>query len=302
MIKCEICGRKFNNYRSFSQHLRSHKITAKDYYDKFLKKENEGICPICGKKTDFYSISRGYAKFCSHRCARFGRRLSKESKIKISESHKGKRRSANTRKKLSEANKGKHLSEETKKKISETNKGKIKSEETRKKMSKAQKGKIISEETRKKLSKANKGKNNYMFGKHHSKEAKEKMSEANTEHWQNPEYREKVISNSLRANRNLPNKAEKKLDSILQAVIPNEFRYVGNGQVIILGKNPDFINVNGKKQIIELFGDYWHSGESGKERMELFKEYGYSTLIIWENELKNDIVSLYYKIINFSVN
>ena len=66
---------------------------------------------------------------------------SKETKKKISESHKGKHRSEETKKKISETLKGKTLSEEQKKKISETRKGKHWSEETKKKISTIFKGK-----------------------------------------------------------------------------------------------------------------------------------------------------------------
>lgn len=52
----------------------------------------------------------------------------------------------------------KRLSDETKKKISESNKGKVASEESKKKMSISQAGKVVSEETKKKLSDFFKGK------------------------------------------------------------------------------------------------------------------------------------------------
>ena len=51
---------------------------------------------------------------------------------------------------------GKHLSEETRIKLSEANKGKSLSEETRRKISEAKKGKSLSEETRRKMSEAKK--------------------------------------------------------------------------------------------------------------------------------------------------
>ena len=53
----------------------------------------------------------------------------------------GKRLSAETRKKLSEANKGKHFSEEHKRKLSEARKGKHHSVESRKKIGEAKRGK-----------------------------------------------------------------------------------------------------------------------------------------------------------------
>jgi len=70
LIKCEICEREFENYRGLSSHIkRKHIINSKEYYNKYLKKENEGICPECGKETNFYRISFGYRKFCSEKCA-----------------------------------------------------------------------------------------------------------------------------------------------------------------------------------------------------------------------------------------
>ena len=76
----------------------------------------------------------------------------------------------------SKARKGKKMSEETKKKLSGANKGKKLSEETKKKMSEAKKN--ISEETKKKMSEANKGKPAWNNGKKLSEETKKKMSEA----------------------------------------------------------------------------------------------------------------------------
>lgn len=65
------------------------------------------------------------------------------------------------------------------------------------------------------------------------------------------------------------------------------FRYVGNGEIWLGNRNPDFINVNGKKQVIEIFGTYWHPLFDGAQRIEHYKQYGFSSLIIWQDELKN---------------
>lgn len=84
-----------------------------------------------------------------------------------------------------------------------------------------------------------------------------------------------------------PNKPETAVLSILDSLYPGEWKFVGDGQVIISGKNPDFINVNGQKKIIELFGDYWHRGKKAEDRAAIFSPFGYQTLVIWERELKN---------------
>lgn len=83
---------------------------------------------------------------------------SKETRRKLSESHKG----------ANHPMYGKHLSTETRRKLSELNKG----------VNNPNYGKHPSAETWKKLSEANKGVNNSMYGKHHSSEARQKMSEA----------------------------------------------------------------------------------------------------------------------------
>jgi len=85
-----------------------------------------------------------------------------------------------------------------------------------------------------------------------------------------------------------PNQQEKKLNQILQTLFPNEYEYVGDLSFIVGGKNPDFVNVNGQKKIVELYGDYWHRNDDPEERIQLFRNYGFETLVIWERELKNE--------------
>lgn len=86
-----------------------------------------------------------------------------------------------------------------------------------------------------------------------------------------------------------PNRLEQKLIDIVQKNdLP--FKYVGNWEFILGGKCPDFLNINGKKQLIELFGNYWHTlkaRETVEQRLGYFKQYGFDTLVIWQDELKN---------------
>ena len=76
-----------------------------------------------------------------------------------------------------------------------------------------------------------------------------------------------------------------------------EWAYTGDGQVILAGLNPDFVNVNGQKKIIEVFGDYWHGKRATKPtqredvRCAIFAKYGFRTLVIWEHEL-DDMVAV----------
>lgn len=165
---------------------------------------------------------------------------------------------------------GKHHSKETKQKISLVHKGVPKSEGMRAKISAIHKGKHVSDS------------------------AKKKISIAQKKIWENPEHAKKIIAGTgIR-----PNKSEKKLIKFLDFIYPNIFKYVGDGDTIIGHKNPDFININGKKQLIELFGAWWHEEDEVDKRIEYFKQYGFSTLIIWEKELK-DLETLKPKIISF---
>lgn len=102
--------------------------------------------------------------------------------------------------------------------------------------------------------------------------------------------------------RHKKNKQEKILGIILNRIIPKEYKYVGQGDIWIERYNPDFININGQKKIIELFGEYWHKLpeyiKRDKRKIKIYKKYGYDTLVIWTKELKNN--TLYKKIINFN--
>lgn len=84
-----------------------------------------------------------------------------------------------------------------------------------------------------------------------------------------------------------PNKPEKYLIELLNKNFPNEYKYVGDFQFWLGGKNPDFMNVNGQKKLIEFYGYYWHKDDNPKTRIKHFKKYGFDTLVIWDKELKN---------------
>ena len=67
--KCLICDHIFDNNNKFAKHrFHKHNLSLKEYYDKFLKKENDGICLVCCKETKFCKSSRSYSKTCSHKC------------------------------------------------------------------------------------------------------------------------------------------------------------------------------------------------------------------------------------------
>ena len=213
--------------------------------------------------------------FRSNNPAIVGRSLSEETKRKISLSNKGRIISERNKKIASETHKGKILSEETKEKIRIKNKGKRLKEETKRKISLNRKGKSLSENTRGKMSLFHKGKSLPDW-------VKEKMSVAQKELWKDPVYARK----QMKASHIKPNKLEIQFENILRKIFCDVYKYVGDGEFIIAGKCPDFININGKKKIIELYGSYWHRDDDPQDRINLFRQYGYDTLIVWDYELK----------------
>ena len=71
-----------------------------------------------------------------------------------------------------------------------------------------------------------------------------------------------------------PTNPEKIIQRILAKYFPKEWKYVGNGKVWFGKKNPDFININGQKKLIEVYGDYWHRNDNPQDRIDHFKKYG----------------------------
>lgn len=69
MVKCEICGKLCKGFLGLLPHIsKIHNMSSKEYYDKYLKKDGEDICPVCGKLTKYLDINKGYSKHCSNLC------------------------------------------------------------------------------------------------------------------------------------------------------------------------------------------------------------------------------------------
>ena len=139
-----------------------------------------------------------------------------------------------------------------------------------------------SEETLRKMGTDKAGKSSSMKGKHFPLEVAIENRRRALSYWQDPEY----VFKQMKARGVKPNKPEHKLIVLIEENnLP--YKYVGDGQFILGGKCPDFLNVNGKKQVIELFGTYWHDILDIARRTEHFRQYGFDTLVIWEDELKD---------------
>jgi len=213
--------------------------------------------------------------------------LSKETKKKHSELMKERWKDTEYRKKMSNVAKNNWTNKEYRKLQIERLLAYRHTEESLKKIGDGHRGKIISAESRRKISKANKGKR-YSPGSEFTSDLMKKR-------YQDPEYVKKMA----KAWNIKPNKPETIILNLLNKLYPGEWKYTGDFSFIVNGKNPDFVNCNGQKKVIEFNGTYWHQNDIPGEREKIFAEFGYDTLIIWDTEMK-DMDSVIKKIKTFT--
>ena len=155
-------------------------------------------------------------------------------------------------------------------------------------------GRHLSKETRDRIGEAQRGEKHHNFGKHRSAETKRKIGDASKKCWQDEEYIKKVLT----ARNVKPNKQEQLLALILSHLMPNEFGYNGDFRLgISIGRKiPDFVDVNGHKRIIELFGEPFHSPlwtmkryiparRRYNETIKNYKKYGYKCIVFWARDI-----------------
>ncbi len=236
--------------------------------------------------------------------------FSEETKRKMSLAHKGKKPSVEHRKKLSISmmgkNKGKKASLETRKKLSIAHMGIKQSKETCKKRSDALKGRIFTEEWKRKISEGQKGKvipveqrikiskTLIAKGYRHSEEWKRQHSLKMKSLYKKGHFYKRICLGRVKK----PNYLEKRFQDLIDYIYPGEWKYTGNFDFWLGGKNPDFMNVNGQKKLIEVCGRRWHGPEYEVERPKHFKKYGFDTLIVWAEEFK-DLDKLISKVKGF---
>ena len=150
------------------------------------------------------------------------------------------------------------------------------------------------DEAKLKMSLSQKGKNIWSKGSKKSEETRRRNSEATKRMWQNPEYQSKVRQEMIRANHIRPTRPEQRIIDIIQKYnLP--FKYTGDGSLIIHGVNPDFVNCNGAKVVMEVFGDYWHNDKRNQitwkrtelGRIMLFNSFGFQCVILWESQINS---------------
>ena len=151
-----------------------------------------------------------------------------------------------------------------------------------------------------------KGEMNPQYGKKLGKEHIKKLRAGNKKYWLNSEAHERQTERMIKLNQENPEmkKATLKLKS---RTVPElrflelcekhnlPFKFTGDGSFWIENINPDFVDCNGKKIAVEVFGDYWHSPllkpnidwkRTYKGRKEILKKYGWKLIVLWETDLK----------------
>ena len=67
---CEECNKIFHKKDKLAYHINKKHNDLKTYYDKWLKEEDEGLCKICKKQTEFTGFKYYYNNCCSKECSK----------------------------------------------------------------------------------------------------------------------------------------------------------------------------------------------------------------------------------------
>lgn len=160
------------------------------------------------------------------------------------------------------------------------------SKEHKQKVSQSRMGMVFCQSHKDNLSKSR-------CGKKHPSKTRERMSKSQKLRYiRDPQLKDRTVAKLYEALKLKPNQVELHLQKILDTYFPKQWKYVGDGGVILNGLIPDFINCNGKKELIELFGDYWHRKEGLRwnytelGRIMAYNALGFRCLVIWEQELQ----------------
>lgn len=100
--------------------------------------------------------------------------------------------------------------------------------------------------------------------------------------WDTPEH----CQRNFEAQQRKPSIPETLFADRLDKEFPNTWKYVGDGQVWIARANPDFINTNGQKLLIETYTPYFKEKDYGsveayvEQRGSHFLAYGFKTLFL----------------------
>ena len=209
--------------------------------------------------------------------------------------NKGKKFSKEARENMRKAQIGKKLTEETKRKLSISTKKLWKNEDYRRKCS--QGGWKMNKEGRRKISLSKIGGRNPAK----RPEVRIINSKKSKERWKRDEYKHNWIKalSTTKSNKKEGKILEIiNTNKLSFRFVGNAKKWITGKTNERF--NPDFIDEENKK-IIEFFGSFWHKerGERDKRRLLAYKRAGYNTLVIKEQELEN-ISKIQQKIMGFA--
>lgn len=328
-LKCQICNKKCNGIRSLGNHIaKNHNI--KEYYDKFLKKENEGKCKVCGNETKFYRLNVGYRTTCSQNCSR--KLMSMDDSRKKAKITIFKKYGVEFASQIEGV--GKIISEKAKLRLSDENERKRISELTKEAMARPEVREnylnnrvSVSEEQKKKLSDLMKEKHlNVEFrNKIYTEERNRKISNSKKEYWKNNIEGKKRVGNLWKVwkekdeigwKKHLMKASKKGFEKIfspngdtslevkLYSMLSNEnINFIKKYE--LCGKVYDAY-LPDKNILIEMDGDFWHklTLEECKYKYQVDSYYndilknqiaeknGYKLIRIRENNIPNTIIEL----------
>lgn len=289
---CEVCGKVFkiqpsrrNSARFCS--MKCYATYKRQHPEEFPKPPKRGYsievrCEYCGKifKVKAARHRNHRARFCSRNCYRNYRR---EHPEEYPSGFMGHRHSEETKRRIREVKRKQHIIPRTAFKRGEH---RSPATEFKKGIIPYNKGKTLEElfgeerakEIRRKTSESHKGQKPWHAGRGWPEWVRKKLSEVHKGKRLSSEH----LRNILRANAVKPNKSELRLLGILRSIDPN-WRYVGDGSLIIDGKCPDFWD--GGNRLVELFGEFWHRDDDPQERIGFFASRGYDCVVVWDFEL-----------------
>ena len=292
MIECRLCGGKFE--RITWAHLKKvHGIEFVEYERQF---------------PDAPTYSEEMKRRTSNAVSETMKLKWKDPEFAkgVSESLRGQARSEVQKRNISEGT-SRSMTEERKQRTSDALMGHVHSEETLKKISDSC-NEAVTDEKRRRLSEALEGNQNALghtlseenrqliakaaseanLGREMSEEAKNLIAEKARERWSDPVFKQKALELWAASMHMRPTQPELYVQATLDEPFPGEWEYTGDGRVWLDGRNPDFMNVNGKKQVIEVFGMFWHEESEEAERIAHYKKLGFDCLVVWEYDTLNE--------------
>lgn len=119
-----------------------------------------------------------------------------------------------------------------------------------------------------------------------NEERKSKIKLTMKDIWTDDKWKELQLKKMVKGLWKRPTSLEKKMIELIKVNNLN-YKYCGDGSVILNGKCPDFINCNGQKIVLETANRYHHQNNYEESRKNVFSQIGFRTLVFWEEDFKN---------------